>query len=70
MTHLNQTLPTWDHVIVDGALRVLVDAETGHIGAVQCVKTGLPAFLRFPARSVEHAIGVARNAWQSTADIA
>lgn len=61
--------PTFDHVIVDNALRVLVNAETGEVAAVQCAVSGLAAQFLFPRSTIQRAALIARNAWQSTADL-
>jgi hypothetical protein len=62
--------PTLDHVIVDGALRVLIEQDTGKVAAVQCAKTGCAAQFLFSRGDIQRAALVARNAWQSTADLA
>jgi hypothetical protein len=68
MTDLQTRPPTFDQVIVDGALRVLIDQDTGNVAAVQCAKTGCAAQFLFSRGDIQRAALVARNAWQSTID--
>jgi hypothetical protein len=61
--------PTFDHVIVDGILRVLVDSETGEPVAVQDAATGCAAQFLYSKGAIRAAELAARNAWRSTADL-
>lgn len=70
MVHIQTPAPTFDHVIVDNALRVLIETDTGRVAAVQCALTGCAAEFLFSRGQVQRAALVARNAWQSTADLA
>lgn len=65
---MNQTQPLFDVVIVDNALRVLIDQATGQVAAVQDAKTGVAADFLWSKRQIAGAVAAARNAWQSTAD--
>lgn len=60
---------TLDHVIVDGILRVLVDAESGEPIAVQDAATGCAAEFLYSQRAIRAARDAARRAWASTADL-
>lgn len=61
--------PTFDHVIVDGILRVLVDSATGEPVAVQDAATGCAAEFLYSQRAIRAARDAATRAWRSTSDL-
>lgn len=68
-TTIYHSPPTFDHVIVDGILRVLVDSATGEPVAVQDAATGCSAEFLYSKRAILAAANAARSAWASTADL-
>lgn len=69
---MNATLtdsPLFDQIVIDNTLRVLVNAYTGSIVAVQDARTGLAADFLYSRSQIARAKEAARNAWQSTADL-
>jgi hypothetical protein len=68
-TQIFHSPPTFDHVIVDGILRVLIDQETGEPFAVQDAATGVAAKFLYSKGAIANAERAARAAWQSTADL-
>jgi len=52
-----------------GPLRVLIDAQSGEIKAVQDARTGCAASLMYSRGAIATAQTQAHNAWASTADV-
>lgn len=65
---MQPTQPLFDIIIVDNALKVLIDQATGQVAAVQDAATGVAAEFLWSKRQIAGAVAAARNAWQSTAD--
>jgi len=55
-------------IFIFGALRVILDAQTGTVQAVQSRITGAAAQGEFSPDYISRAITAARLAWASTAD--
>lgn len=59
----------FDHVIVDGILKVIVDSASGEPIAVQDAATGCAAEFLYTQRAIRAARDAAQRAWASTADL-
>lgn len=57
------------NVYTFGPLRVVLDADTGEVLAVQCAKTLCAAAFLFSRAAILDAASKARIAWASTSDV-